>query len=65
MESWGRVGSSDSVSDSGLNWVHASVVSLVLARENVEEFKSRANQTGRMSASGDRKKKRDEWDRKL
>lgn len=33
---------------------------------NLEEFTSRANQTGRMSASEAKKKKRkDEWDRKI
>lgn len=35
------------------------------SNKNLEELKSRVNQTGRMSASRDRKKKKEEWDRKI
>lgn len=34
-------------------------------RQNLEELKSRVNQMGRMSASRDRKKKKEEWDKKI
>lgn len=35
------------------------------SNKNLEELKSRVNQTGRMSASRDRKKKKEERDRKI
>lgn len=55
---------SDSVSELGLYWVHASIVSFFSLGGNLEEFMSRANRTGRMSAS-ENKKRKDEWDEKI
>lgn len=43
-----------------LDWVHASVVSLV----PLEEYKSKGNEPARMSANKDKKRRKDEWDRK-
>lgn len=60
---WG--GASDSVSELGLYWVHASIVSFFSLGGNLEEFASKANRTGRMSASEAKKKRKDEWDRKI
>lgn len=43
-----------------LDWVHASVVSLV----PLEEYKSEGNEPGKMSANKDKNRRKDEWDRK-